>query len=112
MNLTSEISVLVPALLFVELGGIFLGFCLKKQKDYRKQNTYKFLKSKGGILRLNSRTGEVVFIRKQNDEVEIHKGKSFPNQAGYFDLAEMDTNSYVLYDKWTGYFTVLDTMND
>ena len=112
MELSNELIIIVLAIIFAELMGIFLGHDLRDIKEERKRTSFKFLKAKSGILRLNTKTGQVVLIKKQNEETEVHKGKRFPNSAGYFDLIENGNDNYVLYDKWTGYCTVLDENGD
>ena len=44
---------------------------LRKAKVERKRTSFKFLKSKSGILRLDTKTGQVVLIKKQNEEIAL-----------------------------------------
>lgn len=112
MALSIELFAIILVLIFAELMGIFIGHDLREAKVERKRTSFKFLKSKSEILRLDTKTGQVVLIKKQNEETEVHKGKRFPNSAGYFDLIENGNDNYVLYDTWTGYYTVLNENGD
>lgn len=112
MALSNELFAIVFAIIFAELMGIFIGHDLREAKEGRKRTSFKFLKSKSGILRLDTKTGQVVLIKKQNEEAEVHKGKRFPNLAGYFDLIENGNDNYVLYDTWTGYCTIINENGD
>lgn len=95
-------------LFFCVICGMFLGFNLKSHRDLQKQNKFQFFKIDSGILRLDTSTGSVSFIKTNSDVKEILYGKKFADSIGTFSLIELSKDSYIVCSKWTGHITVVN----
>ncbi len=90
-----------------EIGGIDIGFQIKKHRDLLNQKRYKYFEIPNGILKLNTCSGEVYFISINKEEKLIHEGKRFPDSVETYDI-ENTGNYYLLIHTGRGYFTFLN----
>lgn len=94
-------------LLFVELGGIYLGLVFQKRQDALKTKRFKFYETVNGVLKLNTCSGEVILISNGKQVEELHKGKKQPDAVATYDIIKTD-NHYLITHTNTGYFTFLE----
>ena len=102
-----KIILLCFCIFICQATGFLLGYLNKLDRDTRKISTFKFLQSKYGMFRVNTTTGQVDLITNKDNTKTIHKGKKFRSVPGSFDLVKNDENGYVLFDTYSGYYTIL-----
>ena len=109
MQLSIVQNLILFSCLFICMsGGIFLGFTFKKNRDLQKLNKYQFAKIDSGILRLDTSTGSVSYIKSNSDIKEILYGKKFADSIGTFSLVELTKDFYIVCSKWSGNITVVN----